>query len=528
MTSILNYTPLDEIREKIVKSKEFYLQHQTTLAKSKNTRKADLKFRIQQLQKLYYSIKDHEASVIDAMMLDFHRARQESVALEIIPLINDVLHMIECLPKWIKSRSIKDTSPPFMFGKIQVEKIARGSVLVISPFNFPLLLALTPVCNAIAAGNSVILKPSELTPNTALIMEKIIKDANLPDGLLQIVQGGIPETTELINSKSFDMIFYTGSPHVGSIVATAAAKNLTPCVLELGGKSPVFITKNFNLSKLQTTLRRIFFGAFANGGQICVRPDYLLVHESVYEIFVNEAKKILNEMFPELQANTEFTHLISKASYTRTVKKLDESKGQVYCPASFTLEEKDSNKLIFPPTIVCDCKWDDSLMQEENFAPVLPFIRFSDLDDAIDHIIELHDTPLVQYIFTNSQKDIDHILARVRSGDCVINETLIHVGIQEAPFGGIGNSGYGNYGGEYGFNAFTHERTVFKQPFWKDFMISMRYFPYSKKKTNLIQLATEKKPSFSRDGSPLWHKNPFFQLSMIVVLLTTILYSFYV
>ena len=505
MPTPLKYTPIEDIPFIVAKGKQFYRNRQLGLSHERNPRKVDLQFRIRQLQKLYYSIKDHENDIIDAILKDFHRSPQETLALELIVVLNDILLMIRQLPKWIKPSKVKDRSPVYMFGSIYVEKIARGLALIISPFNFPILLTLTPLANAIAGGNSVVVKPSELTPHIAQLMETIIKDADLPDGLVSFIQGSIPETTKLLEDKNIDMIFYTGSPRVGSIVATAAGKNLIPCVLELGGKSPVFITKNFQISNLKVTLRRLFFGGFSNSGQICVRPDYILVHESHYDQFVKESKIILNELFPELNKDTEFTHMISRIAYERISQTLNCTKGNLYVPESYVNEQEKNetdheDSLFIPPTLIYDVHWDDSIMREENFAPVIPILKYNDLDDVIDKVIQYHDTPLVQYIFSSSQADIDHILSRIRSGDCVINDTIIHVGIQEAPFGGIGNSGYGNYGGQHGFDAFTHERTIFKQPFWMDFALSMRYFPYSENKAKLIQMINEQKPSFDRNG----------------------------
>lgn len=504
MSSPLTYTPVEDIPSIIAKGKQFYRERQLALSHEKNPRKADLQFRVRQLQKLYYSVKDHQDDIIDAMMKDFHRAPQETFTLELTPLINDILLMIKELPKWIKPTKVVDWSAPFMFGSTQVEKIARGLALVIAPFNFPLMLAMTPVANAIAGGNSVILKPSEMTPHVAQLMERIVKDADLPEGLISFVQGAIPQTTKLLENSDVDMIFYTGSPKVGSIVAGAAAKNLIPCVLELGGKSPAFVTQNFDTSNLKVAIKRLFFGGFSNSGQLCVRPDYILVHESHYDQFIQQAKIVLNELFPQLDRDTAFSHMISKGAYERTIGKLRDTKGHTYFPQSYiddvTKDGGNEDNLLIPPTLISDVDWDDSIMQEENFAPVIPILKYGDLDEVIDKVIKYHDTPLVQYIFSKSQADINHILACVRSGDCVINDTVIHVAIQEAPFGGIGNSGYGNYGGQHGFDVFTHERTIFKQPFWMDFTLAMRYPPYNINKIKLVKFATENKPNFNRDG----------------------------
>lgn len=224
MAEILNYTELSEIDAKISISRNYFQQNRKELANQKNVRSADNKQRQFWLKKLYWSVKDHEEQILEALEKDFHRSRQESISLEYVKLLGDILHLIEGIPKWNKPKKVRDNSAPFMFGNINIEKISRGNVLVISPFNFPVLLALAPVACALSAGNTVILKPSEMTPHCALVLEDIVKSCQLPEGVLQIVQGGVEQTTKLINSESLDMIFYTGSPRVGSIVAQAAAK----------------------------------------------------------------------------------------------------------------------------------------------------------------------------------------------------------------------------------------------------------------------------------------------------------------
>ncbi|KAG0670774.1 hypothetical protein C6P45_001783 [Maudiozyma exigua] len=525
----LHYTPLDLIDTKLEVSSKSFFDRQKKFANSPNIRKTDIEFRTKQLKKLYYAIKKHETRLIDAMLKDYNRAPQESMQLELIPLYNDILGMIKNLSKWAKPRRICDMSPTYMLGKTYVEKIALGSVLVIAPCNFPVLLSLTPVANAIAAGNSVILKPSEMTAATAREMQNLIEDAIFPHGLLQVVQGSITETTRLITSDKLNMIFYTGSPRVGSIVAQEAAKNLIPCVLELGGKSPAFLTEHFSVgstSKLQTALKRLFFGAFSNSGQICVTPDYLVVHENIYDEVVKQAKIVLNEMYPIFDNNLDYTYLVGQRGYNAIMKKLDASNGQKYIPESAEgfVSNTDNGQYCIPPTIIFNCSWNDSLMEEENFGPVLPIYKYSNLDDTLDLIIHKNDQPLVQYIFSDSEQERQHILTRLRSGDCIIGDTIIHVAIKDTPFGGIGTSGYGNYGGVYGFNAFTHERTVFKQPYWMDSLLFMRYPPYTPTKQKLVETATEQKPWFDEDGKDRWYHNKIFYLiSLIGVAIAAIL-----
>lgn len=497
-------TTAQEIDHSIQLAKEYFMERFKT---STQGSKGDIDIRKKQLMKLYFSIKDHQDEIVEALKLDFHRAEQETLSLELIPLINDILHMIDSLTKWTNPKRVTDWSPLFLFGSIKVQKIARGVVLVIAPFNFPLLLALKPVAFAIAGGNSVILKPSELTPNISKVIGKIINKAQLPQGLLSIVTGGKDETSHLIKSPNLDYIFFTGSTKVGSIIASEAGKNLTPVTLELGGKSPVFITENAKKQNLKILVKRLFFGAFVNSGQLCVRPDFVLVHESKFDELLAEMKVCLNEMFPTCDEDIQFSHMISETAYDKTINKLLASKGKFLLPSAIDHGDflkndyitQNKEKLFIPPTIIHDVDWYDATMSEENFAPILPIVKYDNLDAAIEKILANFDTPLVQYIFSDSQTETNHILSRIRSGDALINETIIHVGIQETPFGGIGNSGFGNYGGQYGFDSFTHERTILKQPFWMDWSIAMRYLPYTSKKSNLIQRLTENKPNFNRD-----------------------------
>lgn len=493
----LTYTPTEEIDLKIKLARDFYHWKQNLIANERNAFKLDMQDRLLCLKKFYYSIKDHEEEILDAMYKDFHRSKQESSSLDVVPLLNGVLHIIQSLPKWMKSEKKNDWSTLGMFSSVKIEKIPFGTVLVIAPFNFPLLLALKPVAYALAAGNSIILKPSEQTPHIASLMERIIEKADLPTGLVQIVQGGVKETSKLINCGKFDKIFYTGSPKVGKIVAEAAAKSLTPCILELGGKSPAFFTENLKKSHWDVALKRILFGTFANCGQLCVRPDYMVVHDTIYDMVVARMVTLMNEMYPLITSETELSYLINDAIYERTSTKLNLTKGTIISAKTDSSMEKVKTVV---PTLVKNVEFNDPLMKEENFAPVLPILRYSDLNEVLDIIVANHDEPLAEYIFTDKKFEVNQVLARLRAGDCMVNDTVLHVGYTETPFGGIGNSGYGNYGGIYGYNAFTHERTVVTQPYWMDFLLAVRYPPYTEKKRKFASFATEKKPWFDRDG----------------------------
>ncbi|KAL2709448.1 Aldehyde dehydrogenase [Kluyveromyces marxianus] len=500
----LEYTPLEDIPAKIDSAVEFYKARQLRLSKAKNPLKQDIAERKRCLQRLYWAIKDREEQLVEAMEQDFHRARSESMTVELIPLYNNILYIIDNLEKNIKPKKIKSSGIAYRFGSIVIEKIALGTVLVISPFNFPILLALDPLAGAIAGGNSVVFKPSELTGNCARLMEEICREAFEP-GHVETVQGGVEETTVLLDSGKFDKIFYTGSPAVGAIIAEKAGKSLTPCVLELGGKSPAFVTENLPKSKWDTAVRRIFFSSFGNSGQICVAADYILCHESIYEEFTASCKKILHEFFPKITPETEYTYMVHNRASDRIKKILDSSKGEKFAA------QNDGNlpETCIPPTLIINATWDDSSMESENFGPILPIVKYSDLDRAIDQVLQRHDMPLVQYVFSDSKSEAAHITTRIRSGDCIIGDTMIHVGIEEAPFGGIRSSGYGNYHGTYTFKTFTHERTVFKQSYWVDILINIRYPPFDKFKTRVAQISTESKPNFDRNGNKTFNYKLF-------------------
>ncbi|QLQ78118.1 hypothetical protein HG537_0A03650 [Torulaspora globosa] len=503
-------TPMEEIDSRIRLCNGYFYDKQLQLSKERSPRKADLKQRSIYLKKLFYGIRDNTDALIDAMYSDFHRSKQESLTLEVIQVLNCILSVLEKLPSWIEPKKLTDCSAPYLFGKIRVESIARGSVLVIGPFNFPLLSSLIPAVYALAGGNSVIVKPSEMTPATANCIEKCVKDAGLPDGLLQIVKGAQAETERLVQSGKFDMIFFTGSNRVGSIIAQEAAKTVTPCALELGGKSPVFMTKNLHRKNIRTALKRIFFSSFGNSGQICVAPDYVLVHESIYDQVVQEAKEVLKELYPEITPDAEYTHMINKKAFDSVSSSIASSKGDKFVVDN---QYSDAETLMIPPTLVFDVEWDDSLMEKENFGPVLPFIRYSDLDRTLDTVVEKQDTPLVQYIFSQKDQEVQRILARLRSGDCIVGDTLIHVGINGAPFGGIGSSGYGNFG----FNTFTHQRTILKQPYWMDAALAIRYPPFKAWKSKAFRLAVEKKPWFDRNGNDRFGFLKWFALSLAIL-----------
>ncbi|SCU78434.1 LAME_0A04478g1_1 [Lachancea meyersii CBS 8951] len=512
-TSSLNYTPVDDIDDIVLSTKKAYQKRQWHLAETNNPKKEDLKLRLEQLQKLYYGLKDHEDEIVDALKKDFNRSRLETFVIELIPLYNHLLHLIENLPRHIEPEKISESGDLFKLSSVKVERISLGCVLVISPFNYPVLLALDPVAAAIGCGNSVILKPSEQTPAAAQVMEKILRAALSPSWV-RVVHGAVNETSALIKNPNFDKIFYTGSTKVGRIVAQEAAKNLVPVTLELGGKSPVFITEHLAPAKLKAALSRVFFGAFSNSGQTCVAADYLLVHESHLAQVRKLTTEVLDEFWPTVDPSTINTSMIHEAAYKGAMEKLNATGGQKVRPTN--VSDNLPNRCI-APTVVFDVGWDDSLMEAENFSPVLPVISYRDLNDVVAKVMQQHRNPLALYIFSQEQQEIDRIMTMIKSGGCVINDTMVHVIALDAPFGGIRESGQGNYHGFWSFSAFTHERTVVKQPFWIEFINGVRYPPFSARKLTLARAAMEKKPGFRRDGSKPWPLGKLVLMSFLVI-----------
>lgn len=483
--STLEYTPLEDIPIGVRRVVNAFHRTKKTHA---------IQYRLNQLRNMYFILKDNVDELANALQLDFYRNTCETKMLDIIPGLTELLHTMASLNKWAKPEALGDL-PKNMVGitKVYIERIPYGTVLIISPFNYPFLLSLGPITGAIAAGNTVVFKPSESTPHFSKLFTKLLTTALDPD-IFFAVNGGIPETTILLDQK-FDKILYTGNNAVGTIVAKKAAETLTPYILELGGKSPAFVLKDVEDSDITTIARRIAWGRFINGGQTCVAVDYVLVHESVHSKLVKELVRIVSEEFyPKMDKDDEnITHLIHDRSFNNVLKMLANTRGTIVFGG-----ESDANTRFIQPTIIDNVYWNDSSMRLEIFGPVLPIMEYSDLDEALKHLQKRHDTPLAQYIFTSGNTsrlknpEIDKILTFVRSGAAIINDVVVHVSLPNAPFGGIGNSGSGAYHGYYSFESFTHPRTTIEQQLWTEFTFGARYPPYNKKKENLATIAYDR------------------------------------
>lgn len=448
-----------------------------------------LQFRLNQLRNLYFAIKDHQQEICDALELDFARNSSETRNYEIATGLNELLFTMTQLHKWAKPEAVTDLPINLLTNPVYIERIPLGVVLVISAFNYPLFVSISPIVGAIAAGNTVVFKPSELTPRFSKLFVELLTNALDPD-IFFAVNGAIPETTEVLNQK-FDKIIYTGNGMVGRIIAKKAAENLTPVVLELGGKSPAIILDDVKDKDLTAAARRVAWGRFANAGQTCIGVDYVLIAQSKRAKFVAEIKKVIEkELYPGVNKNDKnFTHMIHDRAFNRMVKIIKETKGSIVTGGEYDAETK-----YVAPTVIDNASWSDSSMEGEIFGPILPIISYTNINDACKEIIGNYDTPLAAYIFTSGytstekNPQIATVKKSIRSGGLIVNDVLMHIALHNAPFGGVGESGYGSYHGKYSYRTFTHERTVIEQPLNNDWMLEARYPPFSDSKDKLMSL----------------------------------------
>lgn len=478
-TGPLKYTPLEEIPVGVERLTRAFHETQKTHS---------IQFRLNQLRNIYFAMKDNEALFVEALEKDFFRSGHETRNLEFVTTINELLHTMSSLHKWIKPEPVTDLPINMKANPVYTERIPLGVVLIITPFNYPIFLAVSSIVGAIAGGNAVVFKPSELTPHFSQLLSTVFSNALDPD-VFYAINGGIPETTAALEQK-YDKIMYTGNNMVGTIIAKKAAETLTPVLLELGGKSPAILLDDIKDKDIDVVARRVLWGRFTNAGQTCIAVDYVLVHESLRTKFIAAVKRILSEEFyPDLsQDDSTYTHIIHDRAFNNLSKIIDTSKGEIVFGG-----QRDAATRYIAPTVLDGVDWDDSSMQAELFGPILPIIEYSNLTDALTTIVRRHDTPLAQYVFTsgkNSRKNpqVNQVLTTVRSGAVIVNDTVMHAALANAPFGGIGQSGLGGgYHGIHSFRNFTHERTTLEQKFYNDFVVGVRYPPYNQKKDNVIK-----------------------------------------
>lgn len=425
----------------------------------------EIDFRINQLKKLRGLIESHESEIMDALKTDLGKSTFEAFATEIGMSLNPINHAIKNIPRWVRPKRV--ATPLFHFvGSSQIYSDPYGVTLIISPWNYPFQLAISPLAGAIAAGNTCIIKPSEVAPATSAILAKII-NPNFDPGFLYVLEGGVQETTDLLKEK-FDYIFFTGGTSVGRIVYEAAARHLTPVTLELGGKSPCIVDSDINLT---ITARRITWGKLINSGQTCVAPDYLYVHKDIKAKLIDAIKKEINSFYGANPIeNEEYGKIINARHFERLRSYLNS--GTIVHGGN-----ADENRLKIEPTLVENPSQDSALLNEEIFGPILPIIEFTDAAEVI-RFVNAKPKPLALYVFSNNTEFQDAILKNTSSGGVSINDTVMHMTGESMPFGGVGDSGLGAYHGDHSFDTFSHKKAVLKRTFWPD--APLRYPPYNK------------------------------------------------
>lgn len=423
----------------------------------------DIQFRIAMLHRLRDAIKKHECEIMAALKLDLNKSEFEAYATEIGLVLEEIKYVVRHLPAWARPRRVKTPLMHFPSSSVLYTE-PYGVALVMSPWNYPFQLAMVPLIGALAAGNTCVLKPSEYSFHTAEIIEKIIGEV-FREEYVAVVRGGREANKSLLDEK-FDYIFFTGSPQVGRTVMEAAAKHLTPVTLELGGKSPCIVDETANIA---LAAKRIVWGKFLNAGQTCVAPDYVMAQASVKDKLIMEMKKYIALFYGEnpLQSG-EYPKIINKKHFERILGLLEG--GHVLAGG-----ESNQDTLQIAPAILDHVTWESPVMQEEIFGPVLPVMEFQSLSDALAAVRD-RPKPLAFYLFTTSKQNETYAMQNASFGGGCVNDTIIHLTNPHLPFGGVGESGMGQYHGKNSYDTFTHQKGVIKKSNLLD--IPLRYPPF--------------------------------------------------
>lgn len=425
------------------------------------------------LRKLYAAIEEREKELCATLKKDLGKSSSESYMCEIGLVKSEITYMLRHVGRFAKEKRVP--TPLAQYVSRSFEKPSPyGCVLIMSPWNYPFLLTMDPLADAIAAGNTVVLKPSAYVPHTAKAMTKLIEEC-FPPGFVTVINGGRAENTSLLEMK-FDYIFFTGGKTVGREVMRHAAEHLTPITLELGGKSPCIVD---NTANIPLAAKRIVFGKFLNCGQTCVAPDYIYCDEAVKSELLQELKKQIRHQYGEEPLkNEKYGKIINQKHFERICGLMDQKKTAVG-------GETDPEMGQIAPTVMVDITWDDAVMGEEIFGPVLPVLTYRSLEDAVRKIRSMP-CPLALYMFSSDKKNINYVKERVSFGGGCINDTLIHLATSAMGFGGVGESGMGSYHGKHGFETFTHRKSIVDKKTFLD--LPMRYQPYTAWKDKMIQM----------------------------------------
>ncbi|KAI8878353.1 aldehyde dehydrogenase [Backusella circina FSU 941] len=502
MADVLQYTSFESIEDHVSHVRQIF-----------NTGKPrDLKWRKFQIERLYSLVKENEEKLYDAMYKDMRKPRHEAMSGDIAPVLDECQYFLDNIDKLVKDEVVKARSPINAMDKAVIRKDPLGVILIFGCWNYPVQLSLVPLVGAIAAGNSVILKLSEVSPHTAAVITELFPKY-MDTSCYRIVNGAVEETTFLLKQR-FDHILYTGNSTVAKIIMEAAAKNLTPTTLELGGKSPAVIAPD---ADLQVVANRIGWGKFYNSGQICIAVDYVLCPKDRLDEFVQVFRKTIESWYgSNPQTSDSYGRIVAERHVTRVANMLNNREsGEIAFGGVVDVADR-----YIAPTLVTNVNINDKvLMADEIFGPVLPVVTYNNLDEAIG-MINKREPPLVLYVFSNKKTFADKVLKQTQSGGVCINDCLMHQAEYALPFGGVGNSGMGNYHGARSFNTFSHERSVLIKKQKMEFTNSVRYPPYTQKNYNLMRFFMVKHPFL------LWLKSYRHPLRIVAILIALI--AFYV
>ena len=454
----------EKIAELISRQREFYGSGATL----------SVDFRIMQLKKLYSAVKKYEKEINEALYADLGKSPYEAFMCESGLLLTEISYMIKHVKKFARKKRVHTPLAQF-YSHSYVVPNPYGNTLIMSPWNYPFLLSIEPLTDAIAAGNTAIVKPSAYSPATSAIIDKIISECFSPE-YVATVMGGREENSALLEQK-FDFVFFTGSGNVGKEVLRHTAEHLTPAVLELGGKSPCIVDESANVT---LAAKRIVFGKYLNCGQTCVAPDYILCHKDVKEKFISEVIAQIKAQYGENPLeNKLYGKIINEKHFNRLISLIDKSK-VVFGG------ESDASSLKISPTVMDNVTDEDAVMGEEIFGPIMPIITFDSFDGVVS-ALKRKDKPLALYLFTSDKKQMKRVTEELSYGGGCINDVIIHLATSEMGFGGVGESGMGSYHGKAGFDAFTHYKSIVNKGTLID--LPMRYQPYkSKMNDNLLKL----------------------------------------
>ncbi len=429
--------------------------------------------RIAALKQLERTLKAHEQDIYDALFADLGKSETESYMCELGLVYSELSYMLRHTKKFSKNRRVATPLAQAVSHSF-VKPSPRGVTLIMSPWNYPLLLTLDPLIDALAAGNTAVIKPSAYAPATSHVLETVINEAFDPAHVC-VISGGREENQWLLEQE-FDYIFFTGSQAVGKEVLRHAAEHLTPVALELGGKSPCIVDRTANIA---LAARRIVFGKYLNCGQTCVAPDYICCDASIADALIDALKKEIQRQFGEKPLeNTAYGHIINQKHFARLSHLLEQD------PIAFG-GNRDSQQLKIEPTLLYPCNWDSASMQDEIFGPLLPIIPYQSLEQTLQQI-NARPHPLALYIFSQDRATVDHIIEQCPFGGGCINDTIIHLATTQMGFGGVGASGMGAYHGKVGFDAFSHHKSIVDKKTFLD--LPMRYQPYTSLAQKLIRL----------------------------------------